>query len=96
MDNLGQWCTSLDVSEVAVQTNFYAVDVEYSSAFTCILTGYLGIVYQRVHFKGQLFIDTFQFDSKQIQFLRWLGRLTVMFVIGGLLGIFFVYWLPGI
>jgi hypothetical protein len=54
------------------------VDVEYSSAFICILTGYLGIVYQRVKFKGQLFIELCDFDSKKLAFARFCGRFFVM------------------
>lgn len=47
-----QFCTNLDEGEIDKATNFFAVDVEYSSSFTSIITGYLGIIYQRVNFKG--------------------------------------------
>ena len=49
---LTKWCSAYDLNEWTADTFFFGVDVEYSSAFTCILTGYLGIVYQRVYLKG--------------------------------------------
>ena len=49
---LTKWCSGMNSSEYNANTLFFGVDVEYSSAFACILTGYLGIVYQRVFLKG--------------------------------------------
>jgi len=88
LEPLVKWCKGFAQDEFDKETLFFGVDVEYSSAFICILTGYLGIIYQRIYYKGQLFIELFPFDSKIKQFARYLGRFIVMSVLGGV--VFFI------
>ncbi len=78
---LEPYCTGLS-SVYKSETWFYGGNVAYSSAYIIILTGYMGIIYQRTHFKGQLFIELHEFDSKFKKFLRFIGRLAVMSVSG--------------
>jgi len=51
-NNTQQYCPRLNPSAFKDPTNFYGNNVEYSSSFICILTGFLGILYQRVNYKG--------------------------------------------
>ncbi len=81
-------CKNLDPEYYKPNTLFFGVDLDYSSAVICILTGYLGIIFQRIHFYGQNFIEVFIFDTKTKQFLRFVGRLIVMFLLGE--GLFFI------
>ncbi len=71
-----------------IDTLFYGVDLEYSAAIISIFTGYLAIVYQRIHYKGQESIELHQYDTKLKQFARFAGRFAVMFLMGS-----FCFWL---
>jgi len=51
-NNTQQYCPRLNPSKFKDSTNFLGNNVEYSSSFICILTGFLGILYQRVNYKG--------------------------------------------
>ena len=77
-------------------TLFFGVDLMYSSAFVCIFTSYLAIIYQRVHFKGQLFFEVFPFDTKLKQFARFFGRFAVMFTLGTALFWLFTKTIPAV